>query len=242
MKEAYLTIDDGPSIGRRKRVDVLKKYGIQAVWFSMGKDMEERPEDVVYTIENGGIIGNHFYSHPNFSSLSLEQCQEEIAKTDKIIDEFYLKLGKNRPFKAFRFPYGNKGVEKAFYDYNYTKEERERVQSIQEIIKANGYTSYPFEGIHYKYYDNLIKQEHMDWYWTYDAMEWCIFQEKNQYGIRTIDDVIELMELDLPEQWMGLQCDKSNEVVVIHDHKQTIDTFEPIIQGLIEHGIKFKTF
>ena len=31
MKNAYLTIDDGPSVNRREKVDILNKYGIQAV-------------------------------------------------------------------------------------------------------------------------------------------------------------------------------------------------------------------
>jgi len=32
--------------------------------------------------------------------------------------------------------------------------------------------------------------------------EWCTFQEKPMFGVRTIDDVFELMELDLPEKWL----------------------------------------
>jgi len=242
MKKAYLTIDDGPSAGRRRKVDVLTKYGIQAVWFCMGQDMEQRPEDAIYTIEHGGIIGNHSYSHPNFSQISLEQAYEEIQRTDEMVDEMYRIAGKKRPMKVFRFPYGNKGAEKAFYDYSYTEDEKMRVDAIQAFLCRLGYTSLSFDDITYQYYENLRRLHHVDWYWTYDAMEWCVFQEKTPYGIKTLDDVIDLMDLDLPERWMGLNYEASSEIVVIHDHPQTTEYFETIIKALIQKGLEFQTY
>lgn len=239
MKRAYMTIDDGPSTGRKAKVDILNKYGIQAIWFSMGIDIEKRREEAIYTIQNGQIIGNHSYTHPNFSSISLEQCYEEIRRTDEMIDELYKEVNVVRPMKVFRFPYGNKGVEKGFYEFDYTPEEAERIQRIQEMLRELGYTPYGYEGITYQYFARMQKLEHIDWLWTYDAMEWCMFQEKPLYGVKCLDDVLEMMELDLPERWMGLNYPKSNEIIVIHDHPQTTDSFESIIKGLVEKNIEF---
>ena len=61
MKKAYLTVDDGPSVARKEKVDILNQYGIQAVWFSEGRFMEVRPDELVYTIQKGHIVGNHAF-------------------------------------------------------------------------------------------------------------------------------------------------------------------------------------
>ncbi|MBQ6659882.1 MAG: polysaccharide deacetylase family protein [Lachnospiraceae bacterium] len=239
MKKAYLTIDDGPSVARRQKVDVLTKYGIQAVWFCMGIDMEARQEDALYTIENGQIIGNHSYNHPNFSEIDLEQCEREIVTTDRMIDELYQKAGVKRPVKLFRFPYGNEGVKRGFFDVAYTDEERQRVERIQKVLTDNGYTTFPFENITYPYYERFRETKRVDWLWTYDTMEWCVFQEKPPYGVKTIDDVLEMMEIDWPDRWMGLNYPNSEEIIVIHDHPQTSDMFETIIKALLDKGVEF---
>lgn len=242
MKQAYLTIDDGPSEYRKQRVDILRKYGIQAIWFGVGTYLLERKDEALYTIRNGGVIGNHSYSHPHFSQLTLEECYKQIKETDDIINELYNEIKQERPIKAFRFPYGDKGVEKGFYNLNYTKDEAERVKAIQGFLKELGYHIYEFSDISYGYYEKLKVAAHVDWYWTYDAMEWCTFQEKSPYGIKTLNDVIDLMDIDLPEQWMGLNNNQSNEIIVIHDHDQTIDLFEPIIKAILQKEITFKAY
>jgi len=240
MKKAYLTIDDGPSVGRIEKVDILNKYGIQAIWFSMGIDMIERPDAAIHTILSGHVLGNHSYTHPDFSEITLAECEEEIIKTDELIDDLYRQAGVKRPVKLFRFPYGNKGVNKGFYEFEYTDEEKERIDTIQNILLKNGYVTYPFDDINYKYFENMMKTGQIDWLWTYDTMEWCVFQEKNPYGVKCIDDVLEMMDIDLPERWMGLNYSDSNEIIVIHDHPQTSNMFEPIIKGLLDKGIEFK--
>lgn len=242
MKKAYLTIDDGPSSDRKEKVDILNKYGIQAVWFSMGIDMEKRPEDALYTIQNGQILGNHSYHHPNFSDISIEQAQEEIVSTDRMIDEIYERAGIKRPFKIFRFPYGNEGVKRPFFDVEYGAEEKMRIAEIQQILKNLGYNAYYPDSIKYAYYDRFKASGNVDWLWTYDTMEWCVFQEKPPYGVKTLDDVLEMMDIDLPERWMGLNYEESDEIIVIHDHPQTAAMFEPIIKALLDKKIEFVNY
>lgn len=239
-KKAYLTIDDGPSVDRIEKVNVLKQYDIQAVWFSMGIDMEQRPDAAIHTILSGQVLGNHSYTHPNFSEISLAQCEEEIMRTDEMIEELYRQAGVQRPIKLFRFPYGNKGVKKDFYDFYYTDEEQIRISAIQNILTTCGYVTFSFDDITYHYFEEMKKTKQVDWLWTYDAMEWCVFQEDTPFGVKSIDDVLEMMDLDLPERWMGLNYPHSNEIIVIHDHPQTSNMFETIIKALIEKGIEFK--
>lgn len=240
MKEAYLTIDDGPSVDRIKKVEILKKYGVQAVWFSMGIDMEANADAAIRTILAGQVIGNHSYTHPNFSEISIAQCEEEIIRTDELIDKLYRQAGVQRPIKLFRFPYGNKGVNTGFFDTSYSESDRERIEAIQKILIQNGYDTYPFDNINFEYFKRMQATGQVDWLWTYDAMEWCVFQEDSPFGVRTIEDVLEMMDLDLPERWMGLNDPSSNEIIVIHDHPQTTDMFEPIIKAFLDKGIHFK--
>lgn len=242
MKQAYLTIDDGPSVDRKAKVDVLNRHQIQAVWFCMGVDMEARPEDALYTIEAGHIVGNHSFSHPDFSVISLEQARDEIISTDQMIEDLYQKAGVPRPVKLFRFPYGKEGAAKPFFNFDYTPEEFERVTEIQKVLKDLGYVTFPFEEIRYRYFQGLRDSGRVDWLWTYDAMEWCVFQEKPPFGVKCLDDVLEMMDLDLPERFMGLNYPDSEEIVVIHDHPQTSALFEPVVRGLLDKGVRFKRF
>ncbi len=242
MKKAYLTIDDGPSVARKEKVDILNQFGIQAVWFSEGRFMEIRPDELVYTIQKGHIVGNHAFSHSHFSELTLEQCRNEIIETDRMIEQLYEKAGVKRPIKLFRFPYGDEGVTRGFYEFGYSDEEKERVSQIQSILKELGYVIFPFKNITYKYFDAFRHSERVDWLWTYDAMEWCVYQENPPFGVRTLDDVLEMMELDLPERWMGLNYPDSDEIIVVHDHPQTSDIFGAIIKGFVDLGIQFGSF
>jgi peptidoglycan/xylan/chitin deacetylase (PgdA/CDA1 family) len=108
-KFAYLTIDDAPSPDFLNKLNFLDAKGIRAVWFCQGNYMEQRPEMMLEAIRRGYIIGNHSYSHPHFSDLSLDQCYAEIRATHAIIDELYQRSGVARPHYFFRFPYGDKG-------------------------------------------------------------------------------------------------------------------------------------
>lgn len=242
MKKAYLTIDDGPSVARKEKVDILNRYNIQAVWFSEGRFMEVRPDEAIYTIQQGHIIGNHCFSHSNFSEISLEQCKKEIIETDEMIERIYAQAGVKRPVKLFRFPYGNEGVTRGFYNLDYTEEEKQRVEAIQAVLKELGYVLFPFENITYSYFDDFRKSGRVDWLWTYDTMEWCVYQEKPPFGVKTLDDVVEMMDLDLPQRWMGLNYPDSDEIIVIHDHPQTTEMFEPIVAALVAKGIQFARY
>lgn len=66
MKQAYLTIYDGLLLIEKKKWILLNKFSIQAVWFSMGVGMLERPDDTLYTISNGQILGSHIFTSKFF--------------------------------------------------------------------------------------------------------------------------------------------------------------------------------
>lgn len=72
------------------------------------------------------IIGNHSYSHPQFSELSFEDGIKEIEKCEEILNKLYRDAGVERKYRPFRFPYGDKGgVHKDEY---------------QEYFKSHGFS------------------------------------------------------------------------------------------------------
>lgn len=82
MNSALLTIDDFSSKNTPKIVDCLKEKGIKAIFFAIGVNVERYYEEAIYAVKNGMIVGNHSYSHPAFSSLTLQECIDEIEKCE----------------------------------------------------------------------------------------------------------------------------------------------------------------
>ena len=84
---------------------ILDKYNVKATFFIMGgwvNYSEENKEKLIKIKEGGHEIGNHSYIHPMFSNISEERMNEEIEKTNKIIED---TVGEK--VKLFRFPSGN---------------------------------------------------------------------------------------------------------------------------------------
>lgn len=236
-KIAYLVIDDGPSKDMKIKVDYLVSKKIPAIWFCIGEFLEQRPNYAVHTIKKGFIIGNHSYSHPSFSDLTLEQCYEEIEKTDKIIENIYQKAEVKRPGKFFRFPYGDKGGLKYTEVFEaYEGEGKRRKEEIQKFLRRLGYSKPRFKRITYKYYINAGLLDDVDWYETYDVMEHTIFDIEPIFGIDSIEKVYERMDEDVPEGCRGLNFPGSEDIILIHDHPETSHLFRPIIDRLIAKG------
>jgi len=56
---------------RAKKIRLLADHKIPAVWFCVGKNLENYPETARQLIESGHVIGNHSYAHPHFSAITL---------------------------------------------------------------------------------------------------------------------------------------------------------------------------
>lgn len=241
-KIAYLTIDDGPSVHMKRKVDFLSKKKIPAIWFCRGDFLEERPSLAIYAIKKGFVISSHAYSHSHFSSLSLKECFHEIRKTDRIIEQLYKKAGVKRPAKFFRFPYGDKGglkYDEVFEPYG--GKGKARKEKLQSFLGKLGYTQPKFNGITYKYYVKAGLLKDVDWYWTYDVLEYSIFMKEHRYfGIDSLNKVYARMDENLPEGCRGLNFKGSEDIILIHDHPESTKIFEPIINKMLAKGIVFK--
>lgn len=108
-----LTFDDGPHPRYTDQVlDVLKKYGLHAVFFEVGKNlgMTGDKNDVTLgpiapasyrIIASGSTLGNHSYSHPVLPKLDEAKLTQEIDSTNALLT-YILKS----PPVLFRPPYG----------------------------------------------------------------------------------------------------------------------------------------
>lgn len=194
----------------------------------------------IRAIRNGFILGNHAYNHPYFSDLEIDECFAQIRRTDEIIEALYERAGVQRPMKSFRFPYGDKGglrYSEVFKPYSETG--RERKQALQTYLHQLGYTQPVWDQITYRYYRASGLQDDIDWYWTYDVMEWSIFADEHQFGIDSLEKVLARMDEDEPEGCRGLNYGGSAEIVLMHDHVDTAIYFEPLVERLLEKGLVF---
>ncbi|MBQ3168943.1 MAG: polysaccharide deacetylase family protein, partial [Clostridia bacterium] len=93
MIRAILTIDDIASKNTTEIVDFLLEKGITAVMFARGANIEKHYDEAIYAVQKGMIVGNHSYSHPAFSAISLDEGIKEIEKCEKVLDRLYLDSG-----------------------------------------------------------------------------------------------------------------------------------------------------
>lgn len=117
-KTLLLTFDDGPHPRYTDRIlAILKKYGLQAIFFQVGKNLGTVNGDAVkltptaqasYRIlESGSALGNHSYTHALLPKLPESGYSGEINTTNTLL-KFILK---SDPV-LFRPPYGarNAGI------------------------------------------------------------------------------------------------------------------------------------
>lgn len=122
QKYVYLTFDDGPSDSTTPKVlDVLKKEGVKATFFLIGRQIPLRTSIVKRINDEGHALGLHSYSH-NYREIyaSSEALLNDIEKCACAVEE----VTGTAP-SLYRFPGGSftvsdelkKSVKKAGYHY-----------------------------------------------------------------------------------------------------------------------------
>ncbi|WP_420842729.1 delta-lactam-biosynthetic de-N-acetylase [Fervidibacillus albus] len=83
-KVVYLTFDNGYENGYTEKIlDVLKKEQVPATFFVTGHYLQSAPELAKRMVREGHIIGNHSWSHPDFTHIRDEKIIEELEKVKK---------------------------------------------------------------------------------------------------------------------------------------------------------------
>ena len=108
-KVIYLTFDCGYENGYTEPIlDALKKHNAPAAFFVVGNMIESAPEIVRRMAEEGHIVGNHTFHHPDMSSISDPAAfQQELNTLSALYQE---TVGEEMPL-FYRPPQGKYSTE-----------------------------------------------------------------------------------------------------------------------------------
>ncbi|RNC29667.1 MAG: Peptidoglycan-N-acetylglucosamine deacetylase [Candidatus Dichloromethanomonas elyunquensis] len=97
-----LTFDDGPdAVVTPAVLDIFKSYGEHGSFFFIGQNVKAFPAVVQRAYQEGNLVLNHSYSHPDFSDKSSNFITGEINRTNEIIKNVIGKVP-----SLIRPPYG----------------------------------------------------------------------------------------------------------------------------------------
>jgi peptidoglycan-N-acetylglucosamine deacetylase len=97
-----MTFDDGPHPELTpKLLDELKKRGIRATFYVVGRNVVEYPEIVKRMVAEGHEVANHTWSHPSLNKLGAEGVRRQMDDTTAAIRQ----AGGGTPV-TMRPPYG----------------------------------------------------------------------------------------------------------------------------------------
>jgi len=121
-KAIYLTFDDGPIPEVTPWVlDLLQEFHAKATFFCIGDNVKKHPGIFRRIAEDGHVIGNHTFSHPNGWKTSTSEYVANAYKTEIAFRNNMQEEEKSNPtsklatpnpelqtpnFKLFRPPYG----------------------------------------------------------------------------------------------------------------------------------------
>ncbi|MBR0219889.1 MAG: polysaccharide deacetylase family protein [Clostridia bacterium] len=226
MIRAILTIDDFPSKNTPVLVDYLNEKGIQAVFFAVGQDLERYEQQAVYALQHGMAVGNHSFSHPHFSELSLKESIAEIERCERALDGLYQKAGVARRFRPFRFPYGDKGGENR--------------AAIQQYLKEHGFDKVKDAQIPWPWWKEYGLNQDADTFWTFDFQE-CLIRPGSGF---TMENVWERMHDGSPKSGAALFAENGWHILLMHAHDETESSvpayYRLLIDRALENGVTFE--
>ena len=103
-KTIYLTFDAGFENGNTPAIlDALKKHNAPAAFFVVGNYISTAPDLVKRMVEEGHIVGNHTFHHPDMSQIADKASfEKELQQLETLYQEC---TGKEMP-KFYRPPQG----------------------------------------------------------------------------------------------------------------------------------------
>lgn len=225
MNTALLTIDDFSAKIVPAMVDYFKEKGINVLFFAEGQKVERFYEEAKYALKNGMLVGNHSYSHPAFSEISLEEGIAEIEKCEAILNKLYADCGVERKYRPFRFPFGNKGGDNK--------------EGLQKYLKENGFHKVVDTHLDYPWWKQNGLATDIDTFWTYDFEEYRIHQDP------TFDKeyVWKKMQEKNPQYGAALFAENNRHIILMHAHDETEaivpEYYKQFVERCLENGLVF---
>lgn len=102
-KVVALTFDDGSDgTNINKILDILATHKVKATFFLTGSGAAKHPAWIKNISNQGHALGNHSYSHPDFTKMTASQMKSELDRTETTIKNITGKTTK----PLFRAPFG----------------------------------------------------------------------------------------------------------------------------------------
>ncbi|MBG9944994.1 delta-lactam-biosynthetic de-N-acetylase [Brevibacillus formosus] len=87
-KELYLTFDNGYENGFTPKIlDTLLAKKVPAIFFVTGHFVKEQPELLKRMAQEGHLIGNHSWSHPDMTTVSNQKIKDELTKVSDAVQQ-----------------------------------------------------------------------------------------------------------------------------------------------------------
>lgn len=225
MITALLTVDDIASRNTPAMVDYLNQKGIKAIFFATGQYVERFYDEALYALKNGMLVGNHSYSHPAFSTLTVEEGIKEIDQCEAVLDRLYRDAGVERRYRPFRFPYGDKGGDNH--------------DAFQRYLREKRFDKVDDTPLPYDWWKRFRMNTDIDTFWTYDFEEYRLHLEP----FVTEDYVWDKMHDPNPERGEGLLVSGHRHILLLHAHDETealmSEYYRRFIDHLLENGVTF---
>lgn len=87
LPEIALTLDDGPNPTYTHQIlALLEQYDVKATFFVIGSEAAAYPTLVQQEYQQGNVVGNHSWTHPNLTTLSPAAVRNELQSTSSEIE------------------------------------------------------------------------------------------------------------------------------------------------------------
>ena len=87
LPEIALTFDDGPNPSYTHQIlALLQQYDVKATFFVIGSEATAYPSLVQQEYQQGHVVGNHTWTHPNLTTLSPAAVRNELQSTSSEIE------------------------------------------------------------------------------------------------------------------------------------------------------------
>lgn len=149
-KIIYLTFDNGYENGFTERIlNILQEKKVPAAFFITGAYLKQAPNLVKRMVNEGHIVGNHSYHHPDMTTISDDKIREEL----RLVKEEFTKLTGSTHMQYLRPPRG------VFSERVLAVSNAEGYQSVFWSLAFVDWKTDQQKGAQYAY-DNVLKQIH----------------------------------------------------------------------------------
>lgn len=200
-KVVYLTFDNGYEEGYTDDIlDVLKEEDVPAAFFVTGHYVDSEPELVKRMVDEGHIVGNHSYTHPDLTTVTkdtmkkeLESVQEQVAAISDQKQLTYMRPPKGA-FNEQSMKWANElGYTHIFWSLAF----------VDWNTDAQKGGDYAFDQIMKQMHPGAIVLMHTVSSDNADALSKLIRELKEQgYQFKSLDDLV--LKDTLPEGILGL--------------------------------------